>query len=103
MKKVVAVMTGMLLLMAVAAFAQAPKTKVTTASATGTITSVDEGKLVLSHKVKGKDETTTFILNADTKKEGDLKPGARVTVHYKVENNQNIATQVKAAAAPKGK
>lgn len=101
MKKAIALLTAVFLLAAVAASAQAPKAKTTTASATGTITSIDEGKLVLSHKVKGKDETTTFILNADTKKEGDLKTGARVTVHYKVENNQNIATQVRVTGSPK--
>jgi hypothetical protein len=103
MKKAVAVMTGLFLLITVAALAQAPKAKATAASANGTISSIDESTLVLSHKVKGKDETTTFVLNAATKKEGDLKPGAKVTVHYKTEGGQHIATLVKGPAAPKKK
>jgi len=103
MKRVVAIIGTMLLLMTVAAFAQVSKAKVATGSAVGTITSIDENKLVLSHKVKGKDESTTFVLNADTKKVGDLVPGAKVTVHYKVENNQNIATMVRASGPAKKK
>jgi TolA-binding protein len=95
MKKVIAVMTGLFLLMAVAALAQAPKAKATTASATGTISSIDEGTLVLSHKVKGKEEQTTFMMNASTKREGDLKTGEKVDVHYRVEDGQNVATVVK--------
>jgi len=96
MKKIVTIMTGLFLLMAVASFAhttkaQAPKTL----EAKGTVVSVDDNSLVLEHKVKGKDEKTTFVLNADTKKEGKLAPKGKATVHYKVEGGQNIATMVK--------
>ena len=93
MKKVVAVMAGLLLVMAVAAFAQTAKAK--TLEAKGTVVSVDDNSLVLEHKVQGKDTKTTFVLNAETKKEGKLAPKGKATVHYKVEGGQNIATIVK--------
>jgi hypothetical protein len=94
MKKVMAVMAGLLLVMAVAAFAQTAKAP-KTLEAKGTVVSVDENSLVLDHKVQGKDTKTTFVLNADTKKEGKLAPKGKATVHYKVEGGQNIATMVK--------
>lgn len=93
MKKAVAVMAGLLLVMAVAAFAQTAKAK--TLEAKGTVVSVDDNSLVLEHKVQGKDTKTTFVLNAETKKEGKLAPKGKATVHYKVEGDQNIATMVK--------
>src|SRR5512135_682719 len=96
MKKVMAVMAGLLLVMAVAAFAQTAKAKAPkTLEAKGTVVSVDDNSLVLDHKVQGKDTKTTFVLNADTKKEGKLAPKGKATVHYKVEGGQNIATMVK--------
>lgn len=108
MKRVVILITGLMLLMALAAFAQgtsqatkakAPTTKAAVAhQAMGTISSVEAGKLVLTRTVKGKREQTTFMLNDQTKKDGDLKAGEKVTVRYKVEKGQDIATSVKAAA-----
>jgi len=97
MKKIVAVMAGMLLLMAVAGFAQTTTAKAPKMlEAKGTIVSMDDNSLVLDHKVKGKDTKTTFVLNADTKKEGKLEPKGKATVHYRVEGDQNIATMVMA-------
>ena len=101
MRKMMVMVTVFALVMAGMAFAQGGKVKVTTKQASGTISSMDSGSLVLKHKVAGKDQETTFILNGETKKEGDAKVGSKVTVHYKVENNQNIVTLVKVAAAKK--
>src|SRR5262245_47584096 len=63
--------------------------------ATGTITSIDADKLVLNHKVNGKTEDVTIILNSDTKKTGDLKTGDRVSVQWRDENNQKMATSIR--------
>ena len=96
MKKIVAVMAGLLLLMAVAGFAQTTTAKAPkTLEAKGTVVSVDDNSLVLEHKVQGKATKTTFVLNADTKIEGKLAAKGKATVHYKVEGGQNIATMVK--------
>ena len=111
MKRVVTLIMGLMLVMAMAGFAkvrqgnsQAAKTEQSASStrvhqATGTISSVDANKLVLSHKVKGKEEETTFVLNDQTKKEGELKPGEHATVHYKIENKEDVATMVKVSPA----
>jgi hypothetical protein len=112
MKRVVALMTGLMLLIALAAFAQAGKTKApqapkpkppVTKTATGTISTVSSTALVITHKVKGKDEQTTFVLNAQTKTTGDPAVGATASVHYTVANNQNIATAVTVTPAKAAK
>jgi hypothetical protein len=107
MKRIVALTTGMVFLLALAAFAggvpQGATTKtaqtkaapaMTTHQATGIIDSVAADKLVLARKVKGKDEKTTFTLNDQTQKPGDLKAGERVTIHYMIMKGHDIATQI---------
>jgi len=69
--------------------------KMTTHHLTGTISSVTGSDLVVTHKYKGKDENSTFMLNSTTKKEGNLDKGAMAVVYYEVKNNQKIATEVK--------
>ena len=96
MKRIVAGMMGLILLMAVASFAQATKAEPERGSVKGTISSVDGGKLVVSGASGFQKFQTTFVLNADTKKEGNLKTGTYVIVYYKNVNNQKIATLVKA-------
>jgi hypothetical protein len=107
MKRVMTFVTGLVLLVAMAAFAQESSQKTTTSTkehkaktevtrqASGTISSSQADKLVIDHKVKGKEEPITFVMNDKTQKEGDLKSGEKVTVHYMVEGGQNVATMVK--------
>jgi Cu/Ag efflux protein CusF len=74
------------------------KTKTTKGAmhrATGTVTSVDNDKLVLNHTVNGKLQDDTIMLNSDTKKPADLKTGDRVSVHWRDENNQKLAAAIK--------
>jgi hypothetical protein len=55
---------------------------------------------VLTHKAKnGKREDTTYMLSSSTDKKGDLKAGAKATVHYRSENNELMATSVQAMPA----
>jgi hypothetical protein len=114
-KKLIAMAAGVLLV-ASSAFAQtkAPATKApaksssttpkaakpTTHTSTGTIKSADASKLVLTVKKSGKSEDMTFMLGSSTTKTGDMNAGNSATVHYRVENGQNMATSV-AAKAPK--
>ena len=66
----------------------------------GTIKSIDNDRLVLTHKAKnGKPEDTTYMLNSSTDKKGDLKAGGKATVHYRSENNELMATSVQAMPA----
>ena len=61
----------------------------------GIISSIDSQRLILSHKKRGGEtEELTFVLNSDTERKGDLKPGSRVSVHYRVENDVLLATAV---------
>lgn len=69
--------------------------KMTTHHLTGTISSVTGSDLVVTHKYKGKDENSTFMLNSATKKEGNLNKGSLAVVYYELKNNQKIATEVK--------
>lgn len=67
--------------------------------ASGTITSIDSDQVVISEKVKGKEQPMTFKLDASTQKSGSLKTGAPVTVQYRTENKQNLATAVRETTA----
>jgi hypothetical protein len=112
MKRITALATCFVLLMAMAAFAQAKKTTpaapkaatATTKTASGTIVSADATTLVLTHKVNAKDVEMTFVLDAKTKTTGAMVKDAKVTVHYTVDGTTNKATSVTAtpakAAAP---
>src|SRR5262245_36345471 len=63
----------------------------------GTISSIDASRLVMTHKMKnGKTEDLTFMLNSQTERQGVLKPGSKISVHYTNENNQLTATAIRA-------
>jgi hypothetical protein len=64
-------------------------------SAKGVVKSMDATSLVVTEK--GKD--VTYVLDPSTKKEGDPAVGSNVTVTYKTDGTQHIATDVKASAA----
>ena len=108
MRRIVALVTGLILVLALGAFAQGTtQTKqakspmaqsATVRTASGTISKVEADKLVLARKVRGKERDTTFQLNAQTKKEGELKAGEKVTVRYKIENGKDVATMVSASS-----
>ena len=74
-----------------AAPAKAPMTHTTQ----GTITSINDNQVVVKHR--GKD--ITYMLNSETQRQGALSVGAKVTVNYRVENKQNIATAVREVPA----
>lgn len=67
--------------------------------AVGTIASIDSNKVVVSEKVKGKDQTMTYSFDSATQKSGNLAVGTPVTVQYRTENSQNIATTVRERSA----
>lgn len=71
--------------------------------ATGTISSIDSSKLVITHRVKGKDEQMTFMLSPETKQQGPMDPGNKVTVRYHTENGNEVATSLTASAATTAK
>ena len=70
-----------------------------THSAKGVVKSMDASSLVVTEH--GKD--VSYTLDASTKKEGDPAVGSNVTVMYKTEGTQHVATDVKAAPAKAAK
>jgi len=58
---------------------------------TGTITSVTKSTLVISHTVKGKKTASTILLDPATVTRGTMKPGAKVSVVYGLENTKKVA------------
>jgi hypothetical protein len=79
-----------------AALASQTSTTPKTHEEIGTISSMTNSDLVLSHMVKGKQENTTFKMDSNTKKEGTIDKGAHVAVYFKDENHERLATEVKA-------
>jgi len=78
---------------------QKAKSKPLTGVSRGTISSIDADKLVLSQKAKdGKAEEKTYMLSPKTERKGDLTAGSQVSVHYRSENNQLMATAVQGPA-----
>lgn len=68
---------------------------------TGTITAVSDTALTITHRKNKEGKTeTTFTMSADTKKDGDVKKDAKVTVFYHADGGKMVANRVKAAPAP---
>jgi hypothetical protein len=61
-----------------------------------TIVSIDEHRLVVSRTIKGKTEQLQFVLSPETFRMGTLAVGSHVTVHYRTQNHENIATSIQA-------
>ncbi len=71
-----------------------------TATASGKITAVSDTSFALEVKKEGESagqtHTMNFVIDKNTKIEGNLEVGAQATVEYRIENGQNIATHVTA-------
>jgi hypothetical protein len=61
----------------------------------GKITSIDANQVVVSEKVKGKEQSMTYKLDSSTQRSGNLTVGTPVTIQYRSENNQNVATTLR--------
>jgi hypothetical protein len=100
MKKAIAIIAGLCLMVPGIVCAQSGKSTSAAKYVTGTIRSSDGSTtLVVSSETNGKREVTTFVLNAGTEKTGELTRGADVTVQYRVDGDRDIATFVQAQPA----
>src|SRR5215510_9198724 len=61
----------------------------------GTVASMSANQLVLNRKGRGKGQQVTFMLDSQTQETGNLTPGSRVSVQYREENKQKIASAVR--------
>jgi hypothetical protein len=59
-----------------------------------TIVWMDAHYLVVSRNLKGKSEEVRFVVNSETVRKGNLRIGSKVTVHYTIQNHENIATSI---------
>jgi hypothetical protein len=73
--------------------------KPATHSTKGTIASVSGDTIVINQTVHGKAQQLTVTLNPDTQRSGDLTAGHLVTVQYREENQQKVATAVRESGA----
>lgn len=71
-------------------------TKAKVHHAFGMVDSMTDTDLTVTHTVKGKTESLAFKLDSSTKKVGTIDKGSHVEVYYKLENGDNVATEVKA-------
>ena len=94
----VVLVAGLAVALSGSAFA-AKKSGASNHTAVGTITSIDANQVVVNEKVNGKDQPMTFKLDAATQKTGKLANGTPVSIRYRTENNQNIATTVRERSA----
>jgi hypothetical protein len=73
--------------------------KATTHSTKGTIASITADTLVINQTVRGKAQQLTVTLNSETQRSGDLTAGHLVTIQYREENQQKVATAVRESGA----
>jgi len=73
--------------------------KPATHSTKGTIASVNGDTMVINQMVRGKAQQLTVTLNSETQRSGDLTAGHLVTIQYREENQQKVATAVRESGA----
>ncbi len=95
----VALVSGLILALCLSAFAAQKTSKPTTHSTKGTIASISGDTMVINQTVRGKAQQLTLTLNSQTQRSGDLASGSRVTVQYREDNKQNVATAVRESGA----
>jgi len=85
--------------LALSALAAQKTPKPATHSTKGTIASVNGDTMVINQTVHGKAQQLTVTLNSQTQRSGDLTAGHPVTIQYREENQQKIATAVRESGA----
>src|SRR6185437_4414077 len=79
----------------------AAKSSVATKTTSGVVKSVSDSSLVITTGSGAKATDKTFTVNAQTTKKGTIAEGSKVSVHYKTEGTDMVATAVTAAPAKK--
>ena len=65
----------------------------------GAVKSISDTQLVITKGTGKNAKDETFVVNASTKKDGDIATGGKVTVAYTTEGGTMTATSIKAAPA----
>ena len=86
---------------AASAASTAAKSKVTTRQFTGVVTALDKTSITVEKGGK-QPRTMTFTRHADMRTVGELEKVARVTVYYRVDGRETVATRVVVKSADGG-
>ena len=71
--------------------------KAMTSVTRGKIKSISDNQIVIERKMKTGTKDFTYAMTPSTQKQSDLKTGDRVVVHYRKDNNKEVATAVRPA------
>jgi hypothetical protein len=71
--------------------------KAMTSVTRGKIKSISDNQIVIERKMKAGTKDFTYAMTPNTQKQSDLKAGDRVVVHYRKDNNKEVATAVRPA------
>ncbi len=62
----------------------------------GTVDSITNSTVTVSHNYKGEHRTTDFTVQPSAKKQGNIQKGDRVEISYKNVNSEHVAIALKA-------
>lgn len=75
--------------------------KPATKTATGTVKSISDSQVVITHGSGKSAKDETFVVNASTTKTGTIAEGSKVSVHYTTEGTTMTATSIMLSATKK--
>jgi hypothetical protein len=70
-------------------------------SVNGKVLSISSTQLTLEVKADDKTDTMDFVIDGNTKTDGDIKPGIQATVDYQVRDGKKYAAHIMPAEAKK--
>lgn len=70
-------------------------------SVNGKVVTISSTQLTLEVQADGKSDTLEFIIDENTKTDGDIKPGIMATVDYNIKEGKKYASHIMPAEAKK--
>ena len=70
-------------------------------SVNGKVVAISKTDLTVEVQADGKSDPIDFVLDENTKMDGDIKPGMMATVDYQTKDNKKYATHIMPAEAKK--
>jgi hypothetical protein len=70
-------------------------------SVNGKVVAISKTDLTVEVQADGKSDPIDFVLDENTKMDGDIKPGIMATVDYQTKDNKKYATHIMPAEAKK--
>jgi hypothetical protein len=70
-------------------------------SVNGKVVAISKTDLTVEVQADGKSDPIDFVIDENTKADGDIKPGIMATVDYQTKDNKKYATHIMPAEAKK--